>query len=78
MNELTRNQASTIFQARTRMLKVKENYKKKYGNDLICRACGLKTENQLHVLKECQVLHQNDTNKITEADIFTENPKKLK
>ncbi len=78
MNDLTRNQASTIFQARTRMLKVKENYKKKYGNDLRCRACGQETENQLHVLTECQVLHQDNTNRITEADIFTEDPQKLK
>ncbi len=29
MNTLTRNQVSLVFQARTRMIKVKENYKKR-------------------------------------------------
>ncbi len=31
MNKLTRNQVSLVFQARTRMIKVKENYKNDKG-----------------------------------------------
>ncbi len=31
INKLTRNQVSLVFQARTRMIKVKENYKKDKG-----------------------------------------------
>ena len=41
MEELTRNQVSIIFKARTRMLKVKSNYKN--GNtNLLCRLCKKK------------------------------------
>ncbi len=71
-DKLTRNQSSIIFQTRTRMLKVKENYKNKYKTDMKCRACGQQTESQTHILRECQTLHQNKTSKITEADMTTE------
>ena len=53
MKKLTRKQASTIFKARTRMLKVKNNYKNGFP-DLICKACGVENETQSHVLYECK------------------------
>ena len=56
MNKMTRKQASLIFRARTRMLKVKSNYKNAYAN-LICRACKQAEETQNHVLVECPALH---------------------
>ncbi len=59
------------------MLKVKSNYKIKYKNNLICRACGLAEETQDHVMQECTKLHQNDTNKVTPEMIFTENTTQL-
>ncbi len=43
-----------------------------------CRACGQQTENQSHILREYQTLHQNETSKITEADITTEDTDTLK
>ena len=55
MLKLTRKQASTIFKARTRMTKVKGNYKNGYSNHN-CRACKQATETQGHVLNECQKL----------------------
>ena len=55
MNKLTRNQASTIFRARTRMLKVKTNFKNGHTN-LKCRMCGKQEETQKHVLEECEAL----------------------
>ena len=56
MNKLTRKQASIIFKTRTRMIKVKGNYKN--GNpDQTCRACECMPETQQHVLSECRVLH---------------------
>ena len=55
MKKLTRKQVSTIFKARTRMLKVKGNYKNGH-RDLTCRACGYELETQGHVLSECAVL----------------------
>ena len=56
MEKLTRKQASTIFKARTRMVKVKGNYKNGY-HDLSCRACKHPCETQTHVLQECKALH---------------------
>ncbi len=78
MDKLTRNQSSIIFQTRTRMLKVKENYKNKYKTDMKCRACGQQTESQSHILRECETLHQNETSKITEAAITTEDTDTVK
>ncbi len=78
MDKLTRNQTSIIFQTRTRMLKVKDNYKNKYKTDMKCRACGQQAESQSHILRECQTLHQNQTSKITEAEITTEDINTLK
>ena len=72
LNKLTRNQSSTIFKARTRMLMVKSNYKTKYQNNLFCRACGKEEETQNHVLEECQNLHQTNGTKVTINDIFSQ------
>ena len=57
-------QESTIFEARTRMLHVKNNYKNAY-KDLTCRACQKDYETQEHVLATCPAIH-NDTTNITE------------
>ena len=56
MKKLTRKQASTIFKARTRMIKVKGNYKNGFP-DLACRACKNAEESQMHVLQECRKLN---------------------
>ena len=79
MNKLTRKQASTIFQARTRMLKVKNNYKN--GNsDLMCRLCKEKEETQKHILEECLKIHTSKETQsiITTEMIFAEDTGKLK
>ena len=67
--KLPKEQARAIFMARTRMIKVKTNYKNMYTNT-ICRGCGLKEETQQHVLEECTSIHTvtgqpNNTNKPT-------------
>ena len=70
MDKLTRNQASIIFKARTRMLKMKANYKN--GNtNLTCRACGQTEETQTHILEECNVINK-DQLPITKAMIFSD------
>ena len=56
MNRLTRKQASIVFKTRTRMIKVKGNYKNGY-TDLTCRACKGVQETQNHALTECKALH---------------------
>ena len=78
MSELSRNQVSKIFQARTRMLNVKDNYRNRYKNSLECRACGQANETQPHILRECQILHAKGESEILTTDIFTENPTSLK
>ncbi len=78
LNRLTRNEASTIFKTRTRMIEAKANYKNKYKNNMTCRACGQETETQKHILQECTALHQTDESKVTQIDIFTEDIIKLK
>ncbi len=78
MSELSRNQVSKIFQARTRMLNIKNNYRNNHKNDLGCRACGQPNETQPHVLRECTVLHASDNSEILQTDIFTENPRDLR
>ena len=79
MKKLTRKQASTIFKARTRMLKVKCNYKNGY-TDLTCRACKDEPETQNHILYECRNIHPEIPTSTTQpeqadnTDIFNENP----
>ena len=79
MRKLTRKQASTIFKARTRMLKVKCNYKNGY-TDLTCRACKKEPETQKHILYECIKIHPDITTSTAEpeqperTDIYFENP----
>ena len=78
MKELTRNQVSTIFKARTRMLKVKNNYKNGY-NPLECRLCKKEPETQHHILEICESLHTGENlPKVTEKHIFEDNCEKLK
>ena len=77
MNQLTRKQASTIFKTRTRMIKVKANYKNGHKN-LRCRACGDKsgiikwTETQMHCLEVCAKLHPQDHTRIRKEILFSE------
>ena len=77
MNKLTRQQASTSFKARTRMLPVKNNYRNKYRNHT-CRACGVPVETQKHVLEDCEVLHLVGEYKVYNKEIFSDNPNKLR
>ena len=53
MNNLTRKECTGIFVVRSRMLKVKGNYKNKYPN-LTYRWCMLTNETQEHILNECR------------------------
>ena len=63
LSKLNRNQASTIFKLRTRMMKVKRNYKNAYNN-LTCRGCNATEETQEHILEECPGIHSSEASKI--------------
>ena len=75
MDKLTRNQASVIFKARTRMLTAKSNYKNGY-KDLTCRLCKKYEETQNHILEECEKMIELP--RITKEMIFSEDVKELK
>ena len=71
--KLPKEQARAIFMARTRMIKVKTNYKNMYTNT-ICRGCGLKEETQQHVLEECTSIHTQDNLKTPTNQLFSNDP----
>ena len=77
MNKLTRRQASTIFKTRTRMIKVKGNYKNGHP-DQTCRACKAGEETQNHALAECQTLHPSGLPPKKTMNPFSENTNVLK
>ena len=77
MKELTRQEASIIFKARTRMLDVKNNFRGKY-KDAKCRKCPENIETQKHVLETCPGIHNDPSTKVTTNDIFENDTKKLK
>ena len=77
MNELSREKASIIFKARTRMIDIKNNFRNKY-NDLTCRACGEETEAQEHVLENCPSIHTTEDSKVRHQDLFNESPEELR
>ena len=77
MSELTRNQASTIFKARTRMLPFKDNYRTGKSN-LLCRACSQTTETQSHALEECRILHTDPETRVEKRELFQEESTELK
>ena len=51
LNTLTRNQASALFKARTRMFPAKNNFRGAHS-DNTCRFCTTATETQEHLLNE--------------------------
>ena len=74
--KLPRNQVSTIFKARTRMLKVRSNYKK--GNkEHKCRLCKHHEETQQHVLEECEKINER-CQKVSKEMIFNEDITELR
>ena len=71
MKELTRQEASIISKARTRMLDVKNNFRGKYKDTK-------NIETQEHVIETCPGIHTDPSTKITTNEIFENYTKKLK
>ncbi len=78
MSAMSRKEASTIFKARTCMIKVKMNYKNKFKNNLKCRMCKEENETQQHVMENCKMLHTEEETKVFIQDIFNEDITHLK
>jgi len=77
LNELSRTKASIIFQARTRMLDIKNNFRNKYPS-LKCRRCDAADETQEHVLETCKSLHPDPSHSVKKEEIFSNNPVELR
>ena len=75
MEELSCREAKNILLFRTRMMKVKDNYKNNY-NDLKCRWCGIRDETQKHIIEECEEFPV-DRKSIKIKNIFEEDIKSL-
>ncbi len=72
LDKMTWNQTSgVIFKWRTRMLKIKSNYKNEYKNKK-CRTYKTMPDIQRHKVGECESLHQDNTTNITKDDVFQE------
>ena len=54
------------FQCRSRMLQLKTNMKNNH-DEVLCRACGLFDETQLHLM-QCKVLDENDNQNTHDID----------
>ena len=77
MDKCNRHQVQSIMLARSRMMSVKNNYKKKH-NDLKCRFCNTSDETQTHILQECQKIDREKYPPVSKEEMFEENPEKLK
>ena len=77
MDKCNRMDANIIFRARTRMLKVKANFRNMY-QDTTCRLCKRMEENQEHVLETCNSEARKKLGKVTTRDIFEESTGKLR
>ena len=77
MDKCNRMEANIIFRARTRMLKVKANFRNMH-QDTQCRLCKEEEENQEHVLEHCKNEKRKRLGKVTTEDIFEESTEKLK
>ena len=52
MTELRRDECTSIFAVRSRMIRTKTNYTQQHTNNT-CRWCGAPKETQQHILEEC-------------------------
>ena len=75
--ELTRQEASIIFKARTRMLDAKNNFRGKY-KDTKCRKCPENIETQEQCPRNMSRNTYWPSTKITTNEIFENDTKKLK
>ena len=62
LNTLSQPDVSLIFNIKTRMIDVKNNYKNRY-HDNICRHCKTEAETQEHILEKCSIIHENNRSK---------------
>ena len=77
MDKLNRKQCNAILRAKSSMLMVKENYKKQYESNLLCRFCDKYNETQEHILQDCTKIKRTKE-KIIYSKIFEEDTEPLR
>ena len=77
MDKLNRKQCNAILRARSSMPMVKENYKKQYESNLLCRFCDKHNETQEHILQDCTKIKRTKE-KIIYSKIFEEDTEPLR
>ena len=75
INKLSRSKCADIFRVRSRMLKVKANYKS-IQNNTTCRWCNSPQETQEHILSEC-IAFKDITKDTKYNTIFKDNNRPL-
>ena len=75
--KLTIEEKRLFFRIKNRLIDVKCNYKKKFGNQLECRLCGAPEESQAHLVDCIEILSDDKVKKALESfvyeDIFSTN-----
>ena len=77
MDKLNRKQCNAILRARLSTLMVKDNYKKQYESNLLCRFCDKYNETQEHILQDCTKIKRTKE-KIIYSKIFEEDTEPLR
>ena len=75
--KISQNMAEIIFRLRSRVTKVKMNYKGSFEN-LECEVCKEEQESQKHIIEECKKILKikgNSAKDINYEKIFSENVK---
>ena len=78
MENLTRNQAGTIFKARVRIINCKGNQTSRNKVVENCRKCKIWSETQEHILEICPSIHTEITSTTKKEEIFHLCPSELR
>ena len=74
-NQIIPEKAKLLFQFRTHMSNVKNNFKNQYPKNKQCPLCELEEDTQEHLMS-CEMLHENVLKKDLYKNIFSKNVKK--
>ena len=71
MNLLTWEDARMIFKIRTRMTKIRKNYRNNY-KCILCPRCNMEEESEKHLIETCTKIDRTDIQNINYEDVFKE------
>ena len=71
MNLLTWEDARMIFKIRTRMTKIRKNYRNNY-KCILCPRCNMEEESEKHLIETCTKIDRTDIQNINYEDVYKE------